>query len=112
MSRALELFFAFGVTFAATAVKDPFLVFSSSAFAVLGFRGLFFLVGGLVVKVERLKIGLAIVLSLWALQLLAATVVSVPAATVSMVFGAVIVTLLASVRAGDRRVQERPLAET
>ena len=109
---AADFLFAFGITFATTAVKDPFLVFSSSAFAVLGFRGLFFLVGGLVVRVERLKIGLAIVLGLWALQLLAATVVSVPAATISMVFGAVIVTLLASVRAGARRVQERPLAET
>lgn len=43
---------------------------------------------------------------------LAATVVSLPAATISMVLGALVLTLLSSARVGSRREQEQPLADT
>jgi len=41
---------------------DPFLVFTSNIFAILGLRSLFFLLGGLVERFRYLKVGLAGVL--------------------------------------------------
>jgi tellurite resistance protein TerC len=41
---------------------DPFIVFTSNIFAILGLRSLFFLLGGLVEKFHYLKVGLAGVL--------------------------------------------------
>ncbi|HEX6883440.1 MAG TPA: hypothetical protein VF530_08665, partial [Planctomycetota bacterium] len=42
--------------------SDPFLVFTSNIFAILGLRSLFFLLGGLVERFRYLKVGLAGVL--------------------------------------------------
>lgn len=41
---------------------DPFIVFTSNIFAILGLRSLFFLLAGLVDKFRHLKLGLAVVL--------------------------------------------------
>ena len=42
--------------------SDPFIVFTSNIFAILGLRALFFLLAGVMDKFHRLKIGLALVL--------------------------------------------------
>lgn len=42
--------------------RDPFIVFTSNIFAVLGLRSMFFLLSGIVGKFRFLKIGLALVL--------------------------------------------------
>lgn len=42
--------------------NDPFIVFTSNIFAILGLRSLFFLLAGIVDKFRYLKLGLAIVL--------------------------------------------------
>lgn len=42
--------------------RDPFIVFTSNIFAILGLRALFFLLAGVMDKFHRLKIGLALVL--------------------------------------------------
>jgi tellurite resistance protein TerC len=41
---------------------DPFIVFTSNIFAILGLRSLFFILAGMVEKFRYLKIGLAVVL--------------------------------------------------
>ena len=41
---------------------DPFIVFTSNAFAILGLRSLYFLLAGVVDKLHYLKVGLAAVL--------------------------------------------------
>ena len=41
---------------------DPFIVFSSNLFAILGLRSLYFLLAGVIDKFHYLKTGLAIVL--------------------------------------------------
>ncbi len=46
----------FGVT------QDPFIVFTSNIFAILGLRSLFFILAGLVERFRYLKVGLAVVL--------------------------------------------------
>jgi len=55
----------FGIT------KDPFIVFTSNIFAILGLRALFFLLAGMVHKFHFLKLGLAVVLSFIGVKLLA-----------------------------------------
>ena len=42
--------------------SDPFIVFTSNIFAILGLRSLFFMLAGLVDKFRYLKVGLAVVL--------------------------------------------------
>ena len=43
--------------------RDPFLVYTSNVFAILGLRAMFFLLAGIMDKFAYLKVGLAIVLS-------------------------------------------------
>src|SRR5207302_5593728 len=47
----------FGIT------KDPFLVFTSNIFAILGLRSMYFLLAAVVEKFYLLKYGLAVILS-------------------------------------------------
>lgn len=42
--------------------RDPFLVFTSNAFAILGLRALYFLLAGMIDRFRHLKVGLAAVL--------------------------------------------------
>ncbi|MFN8549607.1 MAG: tellurium resistance protein TerC, partial [Candidatus Eisenbacteria bacterium] len=42
--------------------KDPFIVFTSNIFAILGLRSLYFLLAGLTERFVYLKVGLAIIL--------------------------------------------------
>lgn len=51
--------------------SDPFIVFSSNAFAILGLRSLYFLIAGLLGKFEALKYGLSFILAFIGLKLMA-----------------------------------------
>jgi tellurite resistance protein TerC len=70
--------------------RDPFIVFTSNIFAILGLRSLFFLVAGLVDRFAYLKVGLAAVLVFVGAKMLLVEVVKVPA----LVSLAVIVAIL------------------
>jgi len=54
----------FGIT------KDPFLVFTSNVFAILGLRSLYFLLAGIMDKFHLLKYGLAVVLAFVGVKML------------------------------------------
>jgi tellurite resistance protein TerC len=54
----------FGIT------QDPFLVFTANAFALMGLRQLYFLLGGLVDKLVYLSVGLAVILGFIGLKLI------------------------------------------
>jgi len=62
----------FGVT------RDPFLVFTSNIFAILGLRAMYFLLAGVVQKFRYLKVGLAGVLVFVGAKMLLADVIEVP----------------------------------
>jgi tellurite resistance protein TerC len=49
---------------------DPFIVFTSNVFAILGLRSMYFLLGGVIDKFHYLKLGLALVLSFVGLKML------------------------------------------
>ena len=62
----------FGVT------TDPFLVYTSNVFAILGLRSLFFLLAGVVDKFHLLKYGLAVILSFVGVKMVIADLYKIP----------------------------------
>ena len=60
--------------------RDPFIVFTSNIFAILGLRSLYFLLAGVVTKFRYLKVGLSLVLVFVGLKMLVTDVVKVPIA--------------------------------
>ena len=51
---------------------DPFLVFTSNVFAILGLRSLYFALGGMLDKFRYLKVALALVLMVVGVKMLTA----------------------------------------
>jgi len=62
----------FGVT------RDPFIVYSSNIFAILGLRSLYFLLSGAMQKLEYLSTGLSIVLIFIGLKMLVKDIIHIP----------------------------------
>ncbi len=60
--------------------QDPFIVFTSNIFAILGLRSLYFLLAGVVDRFHLLKVGLSLVLVFVGLKMLVANVFKVPVA--------------------------------
>jgi len=50
--------------------QDPFIVYTSNVFAILGLRSLYFLLAGVMHKFHYLKLGLAVVLTFVGLKML------------------------------------------
>ena len=71
--------------------RDPFVVFTSNAFAILGLRALYFLLAGAMDRFVHLKVGLAAVLALVGTKMLVAEVYEIPVwaslAAIVMVLG-------------------------
>ncbi|CAN5914020.1 TerC family protein [soil metagenome] len=95
--EATDLIFAidsipaiFGIT------RDPFLVFTSNIFAVLGLRSLFFLLATVVTKFHLLKYGLAVILTFVGAKMLAEHWIHIP---IMLSLGIVIGVLAASIAA-------------
>jgi tellurite resistance protein TerC len=74
----------FGIT------RDPFIVYSSNVFAVLGLRGLFFLLAGLMPLFRYLKVGISLVLAFVGIKMLIADIYKVPAGLSLLGIGAIL----------------------
>lgn len=59
---------------------DPFIVFTSNIFAILGLRALYFLLAGMIGKFRYLKVGLGMVLAFVGAKMLIAGVIHIPIA--------------------------------
>ncbi len=76
---------------------DPFIVYTSNIFAILGLRSLYFALAGLMNLFHYLRIGLAIVLSFIGLKMLLAVVFPISIMiTLLIVGGVILVSVLAS----------------
>ncbi|MEP6619495.1 MAG: TerC family protein [bacterium] len=102
--EATDLIFAidsipaiFGIT------RDPFLVFTSNIFAVLGLRSLFFLLATVVTKFYLLKYGLAIILTFVGAKMLTEPWLHIP---ILASLGVVVVVLAGSIAASLRWPQK------
>lgn len=93
--EATDLIFAidsipaiFGIT------RDPFIVFTSNIFAVMGLRSLFFLLAHVVTKFHLLKYGLAVILTFVGAKMLLEHWIHVP---ILLSLGVVLVVLVLSI---------------
>jgi tellurite resistance protein TerC len=86
--------------------QDPFIVYTSNVFAILGLRAMYFLLAGVIQKFHYLKLGLAIVLVFVGVKMLLADLYKVPIGrslgVIAVVLaGAVAASLLFPKRAAD-----------
>jgi tellurite resistance protein TerC len=81
--------------------RDPFIVFTSNIFAILGLRAMFFLLAGVMHRFVYLKTGLALVLAFVGTKMLVADLYPIPiavslAVVALLIGGAIAVSLLTS----------------
>ncbi|MER5942656.1 TerC family protein [Streptomyces sp. NPDC001928] len=99
--------------------QDPYIVFTANAFALMGLRQLYFLIGGLLKKLVHLSYGLSIILGFIGVKLILHALhesgVHVPEIGIPFSLGFIVlvlaVTTLTSLRA-SRQQQERAPAES
>jgi tellurite resistance protein TerC len=91
---------------------DPFIVFTSNAFAILGLRSLYFLLAGMITRFTYLKVGLAALLVFAGLKILVSDFYKMPVAVSLAVIAAILgVSVAASwwtARRARTRVASRP----
>ena len=96
--EATDLIFAidsipaiFGIT------RDPFIVFTSNIFAVMGLRSLFFLLAHVVTKFHLLKYGLAVILTFVGVKMIIESWVHIPILlSLAVVLGVLLASIVAS----------------
>jgi len=96
--EATDLIFAidsipaiFGIT------RDPFIVFTSNIFAVMGLRSLFFLLAHVVTKFHLLKYGLAVILTFVGVKMMIEYWVHIPIMlSLGVVLGVLLLSIVAS----------------
>jgi tellurite resistance protein TerC len=86
--------------------REPFIVFSSNAFAILGLRSLYFLLGGMQGKFRYLNLGLGVILAFVGVKMLLVGEpfeVHVPTPlSLGVILGTLAVSVIASLRADAR----------
>jgi tellurite resistance protein TerC len=81
----------FGVT------RDPFIVYTSNIFAVMGLRSLYFLLASVIEKFHLLKYGLAIILTFVGLKMIAEAWIHVPIlVSLGVIVGVLLLSVVAS----------------
>lgn len=108
--EATDLVFAVDSIPAIFAVtRDPFIVYTSNVFAILGLRSLYFVFAGVVEKFYYLRIALAIILVFVGLKMLVADLVHLPAWFSLLVIVVVLaLALLASLLRARKEARVRP----
>jgi len=77
--------------------RDPFIVYTSNIFAVLGLRALYFLLAGMMERFRYLKVGLALVLVFVGAKMLISEIYHVPVGvSLGVVGGLLLLSVLAS----------------
>jgi tellurite resistance protein TerC len=83
---------------------DPFIVYTSNVFAILGLRSLYFLLAGVMGKFEYLKLGLAAILVFVGTKMAMVDLVKIPSAVSLAVVAAILtVAIVASLLRARRR---------
>jgi tellurite resistance protein TerC len=78
---------------------DPFIVFTSNAFAILGLRALYFMLAGMMHRFVFLKLGLAVVLVYVGFKMLLSSTLHIPIwASLTFIAVTITVSILASLR--------------
>jgi tellurite resistance protein TerC len=89
--------------------SDPFLVFTSNAFAILGLRALYFMLAGMIARFVYLKVGLAAVLVFVGAKMLLADVFEIPIwLSLTAIAAMILISIVASLRATAPAPTEEP----
>jgi tellurite resistance protein TerC len=94
--------------------RDPFIVYTSNAFAILGLRALYFLLAGVADRFVYLKTGLAVILAFVGTKMLVADFYHVPVwISLTVIATVLAVSLVASLRSGRRLdpIHDAPLPD-
>lgn len=102
--------------------REPFIVFSANAFALLGLRQLFFLVDGLLEKLIYLHYGLAVILGFISFKLIIHAfhgydiLLGIPepsiAVSLGVIFVVIFITVIASLWGNKRKTEKRLASES
>jgi tellurite resistance protein TerC len=94
--------------------QDPFIVYSSNVFAILGLRALYFLLADVVHRFQYLKVGLSVVLVFVGVKMLIADIYKVPIglslAVIAVVLGTATIASLLWPRPASPATPPNPLA--
>lgn len=103
--EAMDIVFAVDSIPAIFAVTtDPFIVFTSNVFAILGLRSLYFLLADVIERFVHLEIGLSVILVYVGVKMLISDVAPIPTLiSLAVIVGILCVTILTSVIANRRR---------
>lgn len=89
--------------------RDPFIVFTSNVFAILGLRSLYFALGAILHRFRYLKISLAALLGFIGIKMLVSHHYPIPASvSLAMIAGILMVGALASVLGGTTETMLEP----
>ncbi len=89
--------------------QDPFLVFTSNAFAILGLRALYFAIAGLMIMFKYIKISLIFILAFVGVKMMLHHHMEIPhAVSLGAIVGFLAIGILASVMSA-RRSQKAPV---
>ncbi len=91
---------------------DPFIVYTSNIFAILGLRSLYFCISGFVSRLKYLKVGLALVLIFVAAKMLLSELYKVPIGLSLGVIAAILGGAIAASLWATRNDPKPPRAET
>lgn len=87
--------------------SDPFLVFTSNIFAILGLRSLYFLLAGSIQKFVLLKPALSLILAFTGIKMLLASFYKIPAGvSLGIILTILTVAIIGSIRLRNRDRQE------
>jgi tellurite resistance protein TerC len=87
--------------------RDPFLVYTSNIFALLGLRSLYFLVAGALGRLKYLRHGLALILTFVAARMLVGSVWPMPVSiSLGVIAVVLVVTVVLSLRASGREAMQ------
>lgn len=89
--------------------EDPFLVYTSNIFAILGLRALYFLLAGVIDRFHLLKIGLALVLLFVGSKMLLVSFIKVPVSVSLIVIALLLAGSVVASLLWPKRVSSAPL---
>jgi len=91
---------------------DPFIVYTSNIFAILGLRAMYFLLAGVIDKFHFLKIGLAVVLLFVGVKMVIADFYKVPIGASLAIIAIILVSSVIASMIWPKRVSSAPLEGT
>ncbi len=92
--------------------NDPFILYTSNIFAILGLRSLYFLLANFIHMFSKLPYGLAIILSFIGVKMLIAPWIHIPSpVSLGIVGGVLVISVILSVIFPDKKEAEKELKE-